>query len=146
MNFSTLDVYALSVVVLFAKFFGVICVQAVERLRRRSFRYAEDAAFWGGVVGDDSERCVRAQQLLRNDGESQVWYLALAGAYTAQGAWETAAPFYFGTYTVARLAHAYFFLTAKQPHRNRAFSLGIGIQFALAAHVIYASVQAAIGG
>ncbi len=140
MNISTSGVYALSVVVLFAKFFATITVQAVERFRNRRFRYPEDAAFWGGVVGDDTERCVRAQQLLRNDAESQVWYFVLAGVYSVLGAWPRGALFYFGGYAVSRLAHAYFFLAARQPHRNRAFSLGITILFALAGHVAYESV------
>jgi hypothetical protein len=141
MNVTVLGVYALSVVVLFAKFFVTISVQALERLRHRRFRYAEDAATWAGVVGDDSERCVRAQHLLRNDAESQPWYLALGAAYALLGAWPAGAPFYFGGYALSRVAHAHFLLTGRQPHRNRAFSFGIAILFALAGHVVYASAS-----
>jgi hypothetical protein len=140
MNTSVLGVYALSVVVLFAKFFATISVQAVERLRHRHFRYPEDAGAWAGVVGEDSERCSRAQSLLRNDAESQLWYVALGGAYVVLDAWPSGAPFYFGGYAVSRLAHAYFFLARRQPHRNRAFSLGMTILFALAGHVTYSSI------
>lgn len=141
MNVSTLGVYGLSVIVLFLKFCATITVQAMERLRHRRFRYAEDAAYWQGVVGDDSERSARAQNLLRNDAESQLWYLALAGAYALLGAWPTGARIYFCGYVLSRLAHAYFLLAAKQPHRNRAFSLGVGILLTLALHVAYECVS-----
>jgi hypothetical protein len=140
MNAFALGVYSLSLVVLFAKFFATITVQAVERLRQRRFRYPEDAACWTGVVAEDSERCVRAQHVLRNDSESQPWYVALAGAYVLLGAWPSGAPLYFGGYVLSRIAHAYFLLAGRQPHRNRAFSFGITILFVLAGHVIHAAL------
>jgi hypothetical protein len=140
MNPTTVEVYALSLVILFAKFVGLITVQAKERLGQRRFRYAEDAAFWGGVVGEDSERCTRAQQVLRNDAESQLLYIALAFAYTALGLWPTGAPYYFMGYALSRVMHAHFLLTGRQPHRNRAFALGIGILCVLATHVAYAGI------
>jgi MAPEG family len=140
MNSLALGVYALSVVVLFLKFFATITVQAVERLRDRRFRYAEDAAFWRGTVGEESDRTVRAQHLLRNDAESQLWYVALGASYLWLGAWPAGAPYYFGIYALSRVAHAYFLLTERQPHRNRAFSLGIAVLFALAGHVAYECV------
>lgn len=141
MNGLVPSVYALSVVTLFLKFFATISVQALERLNKRHFRYPEDAAFWRGKIGEDSERCVRAQHLLRNDAESQIWYLGLAGAYTLLGAWPNGAPIYFGTYVVARSVHGYFLLVPKQPHRNRAFSLGMLVLFVLAGHVSYEAIM-----
>jgi MAPEG family len=141
MNASALSVYALSVVVLFVKFFGTISIQAVERLRHRHFLYPEDAKTWSGVVGEDTDRCIRAQRLLRNDGESQLWYLALGYTYVLLGAWPAGAPVYFGCYTLSRLAHAYFLIMGRQPHRNRAFSIGMTILFVLAGHVTYAVLE-----
>lgn len=140
MNGFVLALYASSIVVLFLKFFATITVQAVERLGAKRFRYPEDAVTWGGSVGEESERSVRAQQLLRNDSESQLWYVALGGVYVLLGAWPTGALFYFVGYPLSRVVHAYFMIRPRQPHRNRAFALGIAILFALAGHVTYESV------
>jgi hypothetical protein len=138
MNSLGLTVYSLSLVVLFAKFFLTISVQAQQRIRHRRFRYAEDAAFFRGNVGDDSELCVRAQQVLRNDTESQIYYLALGGIYLLVDAWPVAGPYYFALYACSRIAHTYFLLTGRQPHRNRVFAVGIAVLFALAGHIVYA--------
>lgn len=145
MNGLVLTFYAVSIVVLFLKFFAAITVQAVERLGAKSFRYPEDATTWGGRVGEESERCTRAQRLLRNDSESQLWYVALAGAYVLLGAWPAGAPFYFMGYSLSRVVHAYFMISPRQPHRNRAFVLGITVLFALAGHVTYESVRLLVG-
>jgi uncharacterized MAPEG superfamily protein len=133
---AALSAYALSVILLFCKFFFTISVQAKERLGARTFRHPEDAAFWKGTVREDSDLTQRAQHLLRNDGESQPYYLALGALYVAVGAWPDGAPFYFCGYVLSRFAHAYFFLKARQPHRNRAFALGILLLFIIAGHVV----------
>ena len=135
-----LSVYCLSLVVLLVKFAVAISLQASQRLRSRRFQYAEDAAFWDGEVAPDTELCVRAQRLLRNDTESQVFYFVLGGAYLALGAWPTGAPYYFGLYTASRVAHAGFLLGSRQPHRNRAFAVGVLVLLILAGHVAYEAV------
>lgn len=137
----SVGVYGLSLVVLFVKFFGTITVQSIERLRSRQFRYAEDAAQWNGTVDEDSERCLRATNLLRNDAESQIWYVGLGTAYLWLGAWPAGAPYYFVAYCVSRVAHGYFLIAGRQPHRNRAFSVGIAVLFALAGHFVFECVS-----
>lgn len=137
MTFDSLSVYALSVLVLFFKFVVTISVQARERLRTRAFRYPEDAAHWHGVVAPDSELCQRAAQVLRNDGESQVYYLVFGAVLVAFDPDSLAAMFYCATYTLARLAHTFWFLFPRQPHRNRAFSVGVIALVGLAAHVAF---------
>jgi uncharacterized membrane protein YecN with MAPEG domain len=129
--------YVLASVVLFAKFCVAIAIQAKERFRERRFRYAEDATYWRGVIGDDTELCARAQGLLRNDCESQPYFLALGLAYLMLGARPEAAPLYFGAYSIARLAHAYFFLRARQPHRNRAFAASVLVLALICIHLVY---------
>lgn len=129
--------YASSVVLLFLKFVFAASLQGATRIRTRSFQYAEDAAEWHGEVrAVESDLVVRAQRLLRNDGESQPFYLAIGAIYVAVGAAPAAAPYYFGAYTLSRLAHAWFFLRPRQPHRSRAFALGLIVLCALAVHTL----------
>jgi glutathione S-transferase len=141
MTFDSLSVYALSAFVLFSKFVVTISVQARERLRTRAFRYPEDAARWQGVVAPDSDLCQRAAQVLRNDTESQPYYLVLGALLVAFQPDSRAAIFYFATYTLARLAHTYWLLFPRQPHRNRAFSVGLVALVALAGHVAFSLGQ-----
>jgi uncharacterized MAPEG superfamily protein len=137
MNSVALAVYAASWVVLFLKFFLTALLQARTRMQTRVFRYAEDAAFWHGQVGEDAEPSARAQQLLRNDAEVHPYYLALGGAYLALGAWPAGAPYYFGAFVLSRLVHGYFLLHPRQPLRNRAYVVGLTVLLALAAHVVF---------
>jgi uncharacterized membrane protein YecN with MAPEG domain len=141
MSVSAGPVYLVSLTLLFFKYLVTITTQARERMRLRHFRYPEDAAYWTGKVAEDSDLCQRAQNLLRNDSESQPFYLAFGAAYVALGLGPEGACLYFGGYTVSRLLHAYFTLRARQPHRNRAFSMGLVILLLLALHLIYASVS-----
>lgn len=141
MNSVALAVYAASWLVLFAKFVVTVLVQARARMQTRVFRYAEDAAFWRGRVGAEPEPSARAQQLLRNDGEVQLYYLALGAAYLALGAWPRGAPYYFGVFTLSRLVHAYCLLRPRQPLRNRAYGVGLCMLVVLGLHVAFESVR-----
>lgn len=137
MSSAALAVYAGSWVVLFLKFFFTALVQGRTRMSTRVFRYAEDAAFWHGRVGEETEASTRAQQLLRNDSEVQTYYLALGGAYLALGAWPAGAPYYFAAFVLSRVVHGYCLLRPRQPLRNRAYVVGLGILLALGSHVVF---------
>lgn len=132
------DVYIGSVLLLLLKYVAAIVLQARERFAHRRFRYAEDAAHWHGEVGDDTELCQRAQGLLRNDGESQPFYLVLGAAYVSLGLWPLGGVLYFAVYPLSRWLHAFFLLRLLQPHRNRAFALGLVVQLLLAVHLGHA--------
>ena len=141
MDAKAIAVYVISVLLLFAKFVVTITVQAKERMRTRHFRYPEDAVYWRGAVAQDSELCLRAQQLIRNDGESQPFYLAIGAAYVAVGAWPAGASLYFAAYALSRIAYAYFMLRPRQPQRNRAFAIGVIVLVVLSAHLVYTVVS-----
>jgi uncharacterized MAPEG superfamily protein len=141
MTSPALSAYVLAVVVLFVKFVATTLVQAHVRLSTKAFQYPEDAAHWGGVhVGEEADRVVRAQRLLRNDAEGQPLFLALGGCYVALGASPEVAPLYFGAYVSCRLVHAYYFLRPRQPHRNRAFGAGMLVLLAIAVHATVAAI------
>jgi len=123
MQGNAVAVYVTTVLLLFAKHVVTITVQAWERMRARRFRYPEDAAFWKGVVAEDTE--------------SHPYYFTMGAAYLVLGAWPTGAPLYFSAYALSRVAHAYFMLRPRQPHRNRAFAVGVVTLVALSAHLAY---------
>lgn len=135
MTLNTSDVYIGSVLLLLLKYLAATVLQARERFAHRSFRYPEDAACWRGHVTEDTELCQRAQSLLRNDGESQPFYLVLGAAYVSLQLWPPGGVIYFGVYPLTRWLHAYFLLRGLQPHRNRAFALGLLVLVLLAAHL-----------
>ncbi len=128
--------YALCLSLLFLKFFFTISVQARVRLTTKRFQYAEDAKAWNGeLVEAEADSVVRAQRVLRNDSESQPFFLAAAGLYTALGIWPTGAWLYFGVYALSRWLHAVCLLRPKQPLRNVAFGTGMLCLLALLVHI-----------
>lgn len=132
------DVYVGSVLLLFLKYLAVTVLQARERFAHRRFRYPEDAACWRGELADDTQLCQRAQSLLRNDAESQPFYLVLGAAYVSLGLWPLGGMLYFAVYPLTRWLHAFCLLRGLQPHRNRAFALGLAILVLLAVHLGHA--------
>ena len=106
-----------------AKFVALTLVQAARRTKTRSFRWPEDAAHWGGrvVASDEDPLCHRAQAALRNDGESQCYFLAAAGIWIWLGANPTSAFLLCSTYLALRVLHSAFLVWPRQPLRNRIF-------------------------
>jgi hypothetical protein len=138
MTLNASDVYIGSLLLLLLKYIAATVLQARERFAHRTFRYPEDAACWHGEVRADTDLCQRAQSLLRNDGESQPLYLMLGAAYVSLGLWPLGGVIYFGVYPLTRWLHAFFLLRGLQPHRNRAFALGLLVLVLLAAHLAHA--------
>lgn len=132
-----LDAYLLSVVILLGKFVTTALIQARIRLGTKTFQYEEDARCWQGVTAEQEDpRVVRAQRLLRNDGEGQPYFLALGGLYVATGTTPSIAPIYFGVYALSRVAHAYWFFRPTQPARNIAFSIGLTSLVIMGVHML----------
>ncbi len=136
MHGAAVAAYAGSVLVLFLKMVWIVSLQGRERMRTRTFRYPEDASHWNGeAVEREDSHVERAQRVLGNDGESQPFFLVFGALYVALGAAPWAAFLYFPGYALARLAHAWFLLRPRQPHRTRVFGLGLLLTLALAVHV-----------
>lgn len=135
MNETAAVAYVLLVVALWGKFVAVALVQGRVRLRTGTFQYAEDAAWMRGqAVDHEDERVIRAQRVLRNDGESQPYVLELGAAYVALGGSAEGAVVYFGGYALSRVLHGLWLLRPRQPHRNRAYAVGLLLTLALAVH------------
>lgn len=132
----SLSAYLLCLLLLVLKFFVTISVQAWVRLRTKRFQYAEDAGAFGGELAEaEAESVVRAQRVLRNDGESQPFFLAAAGLYTALGIWPGGAWLYFSIYALSRWVHMWCLLRPRQPLRNYAFAAGLLSLLAVLIHV-----------
>jgi uncharacterized MAPEG superfamily protein len=124
MNPRVLLVYAAAVFVLWLKVFLTISLQARERHRARNYRYPEDASQWHGAVAEDSNLAIRAQNLLRNDAETQPFFYVSGIVYVLANAWPVGAYALFPLYVASRLAHAFLLLTGKQPARTYVFGAG----------------------
>lgn len=141
MHSESLAAYAVSATVLFLKFVVTASLQGVTRIRTRTFQYPEDAAFWRGEERkEEHEMVVRAQRLLRNDAEGQPYFFAVGAAFVALGASPIASSIYFGVYTLSRVVHAWFLLRPRQPHRNRAFGVGLTALFVMAVHTLVSAL------
>ena len=135
-------VYVGAVFALFLKTIASTLVQAKERLGSKKFAYPEDAAHWKGTQQEDTELCQRAQRVLRNDSETQPWFVVFGALYVVLGAWPTGAFIYFPLYVLSRVFHTLWLLNPKQPHRNRAFGLGLSVLVIVAVHVVIAAASA----
>jgi uncharacterized membrane protein YecN with MAPEG domain len=138
--------YVGAVLVLFLKVIVTVSVQGMTRMRTRTFRHAEDAANWGGTATErESDLVVRAQHVLRNDGETQPFFLVFGALYVALGASPAAALVYFPGYALTRVAHTWLLLRPRQPWRNRAFGAGLALLLALAVHVAVVAARPLLG-
>ena len=109
---------------------AIMMIQGLRRTKTRTFRWPEDAAYWRGVASSDEDpQILRAQAALRNDGESQPYFLAAAAAWLALGADEALALIVCGTYLGLRVLHSAFLIWPRQPLRNRLFGLSLACLF-----------------
>lgn len=121
-------------VLLWAKCIWAITIQGRQRLKSKEFQYAEDAAHWGGAVASPSKEMSsadRAQNMLRNDAESQPYFFILAILYIwLEGFPKVGAALFVG-YALTSWLHGTFFIYPKQPLRNLAFSASLVIQLSM---------------
>lgn len=126
----------LATMLLWSKCIWAMVIQARHRLRSKEFQYSEDAKHWGGNVASESKevtRADRAQNMLRNDAESQAYFFAIAFLYSWMGCLPRVGAILFVSYALVRWVHGIFFIFPKQPQRNWAFSASLVIQLAMLA-------------
>lgn len=130
----------LATVLLWAKCVWALLIQARHRLKSKEFQYAEDAAHWGGSVASAAPsltRADRAQNMLRNDAESQPYFFILAILYTLLGCFPQVGIGLFLGYAFLRWLHGIFFIFPKQPLRNWAFSASLVVQLAMIGILVF---------
>jgi uncharacterized membrane protein YecN with MAPEG domain len=146
MHALTMVAYVAAAFVLLGKLVVVVSLQGVTRIKTRRFQYAEDASHWNGdQVAEESDLIVRAQRVLRNDGEGQPYFFVFGAVYVALGATPWLAWLYFPAYALTRVLHTWYMLRARQPHRNRAFGAGLVTLVVLATHCLITACSLAWG-
>jgi uncharacterized MAPEG superfamily protein len=134
------EAYGLTVVALFLKMLLVVLVQGRIRTRNNAYVPPEDAAYFGkgaAPVAEEAPLVRRAQNVLRNDGENVPIFLFLALAYVRLGCWEWGVLVYFPLFVLSRVVHTMAYLRPRQPLRNRAYRVGLGVMLAMCGHIVW---------
>lgn len=128
-----------TVAALLVKMHLVSLAQLVHRLRTQNWRVPEDARLFGraGATADPPEGLGRrADNAWRNDLENIPGFLLLGLVFVLAGGPAGWAATWFGTFTVARVAHTIAYLAARQPYRTIAFQVGMLAMTGLLIHVV----------
>lgn len=131
---------------LWAKFVWATMLQGKHRLQSKTFQYPEDAENWGGTVFNPNDaqelsRADRAQNMLRNDSEGQIYFFVLALIYVWMGCFPRVGALLMIGYALARWVHGITLIFPKQPLRNRAFSIAALIQLIMLGILFYQAFQ-----
>jgi uncharacterized membrane protein YecN with MAPEG domain len=99
-----------------------------RRQAHQGFINTEDAAVFGPpgatVVPQETPEVAHALRIQRNDLESIPLFFAIGLIFVLTGASPFGAKFFCWTYTLARLAHTYFYQNHIQPGRAISFIIG----------------------
>ncbi len=131
------ELWAVIALLLFLKMFAVVCVQSWYRVRYKVFVREEDAHYWGdGKPAEaDHPRAHRAQAVLRNDSENIPSFLFLTWAHVVVVDSPHVLAAISFPFVLARALHAWWYIRPRQPHRNRAYVLGLVSLLTCATHV-----------
>ena len=137
--------YALTAIVLALKMSAISVVQGRARTSAKAFANPEDAAMFGGtIVPQEVAGVQRAAKAWMNDLENIPIFLILALIYAIAGLSATAFIVYCVVFTVARILHTIFYLSAAQPWRTIAYTVGALTSLALMIHLFVGFVL--VGG
>ncbi|WP_431703187.1 MAPEG family protein [Pseudomonas sp. BR20] len=129
-----LNIYALCVLVLCLKMFGIPCYQGFFRLRGLAFTNREDAAVFKRAAHPvELPQVSRASRAWANDLENIPLFFVLGGLCVALGTAGAPTAWLFGGFTLARMAHTLMYLAGWQPWRTLAYGLGVACLFGLGA-------------
>ena len=136
-----LSIYALTAIVLALKMAAISVVQGRARVAAGIFVNPEDAKTFQASQGpSDAPEVQRASRAWLNDLENIPIFLILCGIYVAAGLSTTAFAIYCLVFTVARIAHTFFYLNSIQPMRTISYTAGAVVSVALMIHLFIAVV------
>jgi uncharacterized membrane protein YecN with MAPEG domain len=120
--------YALCAAILGLKMLVSAVYTGTRRTKHRGFINAEDAAVFGppGAAALEVEppEVAHALRIQRNDLENIPLFFAIGLVYVLTGASPFGAALWCWTFTLARIAHTYFYTKRIQPWRAIAFGVG----------------------
>lgn len=136
-NYPALQIFALSLLALFAKTTLTSVLQIVSRFGSKRFLLAEDARFAGTqAASSESSFVQRCANVWRNDVENLPLFLALALTYVLLGATAESATWLFSAYVLIRYFHTVIYLRGLQPWRAILYLSGMAVCWIIAAKII----------
>ena len=138
-----LRIYSLTAIVLALKMAAIAVVQGRARQGAGVFVNPEDASMFKATQAPQEVETVRrAARAWLNDLENIPIFLILAWTYVAAGLSAGAFAIYCVVFTVARILHTIFYLSAVQPWRSIFFTVGGVAMLALIIHLFIGVVIA----
>jgi uncharacterized MAPEG superfamily protein len=136
-HYPALQLFALTLVALFAKTTLTSLLQIVSRFGSRRFLLREDARLVGiEAVSSESFFVQRCAKVWRNDVENLPLFLMLALTYVLLGASHADAVWLFSSYVVIRYLHTIVYLRGLQPLRTILYLSGMAVCWMIAARVL----------
>jgi uncharacterized membrane protein YecN with MAPEG domain len=120
--------YALCSAILGLKMLVSAVYTGTRRQQHAGYVNAEDAAVFGppgaAANAEESSEVAHALRIQRNDLENIPLFFAIGLVYVLTGASAFGAAVFCWTFTLARIAHTYFYTKRIQPWRAIAFGVG----------------------
>jgi uncharacterized MAPEG superfamily protein len=136
-HYPALQLFAFTLVALFAKTTLTSLLQIVSRFGSRRFLLREDARLIGiEAVSSESFFVQRCAKVWRNDVENLPLFLMLALTYVLLGASHADAVWLFSSYVVIRYLHTIVYLRGLQPLRTILYLSGMAVCWMIAARVL----------
>jgi uncharacterized membrane protein YecN with MAPEG domain len=136
--------YAFCTAILAFKMLYSAVYTGTRRSQHQGYVNPEDAAVFGpaGVTAADHEApaVAHALRIQRNDIENIPIFFAVGLVYVLTGASPFGAKFFCWTYTLARIAHTYFYTNQMQPGRAISFVVGSAALVLMALRVLWTTL------
>jgi len=135
--------YALCAAILGLKMLFSAIYTGSRRQKHRGYINVEDGAVFGqGAAAAEQEApaVAHALRIQRNDLENIPLFFAIALIYVLLGASPFGAAVYCWTFTVARIAHTFFYTNHMQPWRALSFGVGALATVGMIVQIILAAL------
>ncbi len=133
--------YALCCAILGVKMLYSSVYTGTRRQKHHGFINQEDAAVFGpagaAALPQEAPEVAHALRIQRNDLESIPLFFAIGLLYVLTGASPFGAKVFCWTYTLARLAHTYFYQNHIQPWRAVSFVIGASATALMALRIMW---------
>lgn len=141
---SVFVVWAAACVVLCCNLLLLWMLSGAMRKKVRSTPNAEDVPLFGGTLAEAEPPAIaRVLRAHANAQASILPFLFLGLAFVLADGPAAAGTAYFATFCVARLAHSWTYVTARQPWRSVSFVTGALVTLVLMIHVAWLLIAAA---
>jgi len=136
--------YAFCTAILAFKMLYSAIYTGTRRSQHQGYVNPEDASVFGpaGATAADHETpaVAHALRIQRNDIENIPIFFAVGLVYVLTGASPFGAKFFCWTYTLARIAHTYFYTNQMQPGRAISFVIGSAAIVLMALRVLWTTL------